>query len=407
MNLSFYIAKRYLFSKKSHNAINIISLIAVCGVGVATLATVCTLSVFNGFRGLVSEMFSSFDPELKITAVQGKVFDPTTEKFMEIRSFPEVEVIAESVEDNVLISYRERQIPAVLKGVSDNFDRLVPIPLFDGEFRLQNEASALANIGIGVASALGVYAVLTFPPMEIYVPKRNVKTVNLANPMASFNREYAYISSIFYIDQEVYDNSYIIVSLELARTLFDYTTEAGAWELKLKNATNIPAVQKKIQSLLGEEFRVENRYEQQKEAFRMISIEKWVTFLMLCFILLIAAFNIIGSLSMLIVDKQKDIETLRKLGAGNRLISRIFLFEGWMISAIGAVAGTLLGSLLCLGQQYFGWIKLGGSGMFAVEAYPVQVIPSDLVLILIAVLIIGFLAVIYPVRYLSRKWLDN
>jgi len=406
LNLPFYIAKRYLFSKKSHNAINIISLIAVCGVSIATLATVCTLSVFNGFRGLVSEMFSSFDPELKITAVQGKVFDPTTEKFLEIRSFPEIELITESVEDNVLVRYREQQVPAVLKGVSDNFDRLVSIPLFDGEFQLQNEASALANLGIGVASALGVYSFFTFP-LEIYAPKRNAKTVNLANPMASFERKYAYISSIFYINQPVYDDSHIIVPLELARALFDYTTETGAWELKMKNAANIPAVQKKIQSLLGEEFKVENRYEQQKEAFQMISIEKWVSFLLLCFILLIAAFNIIGSLSMLIVDKQKDIETLRNLGAGNRLISRIFLFEGWMISAVGAVVGILLGSLLCLGQQYFGWIKLGGSGMFAVEAYPVQVIPSDLVLILIAVLIIGFLAVIYPVRYLSRKWLDN
>ena len=406
MNLSFYIAKRYLFSKKSHNAINIISLVAVCGVAVATLATVCTLSVFNGFRGLVSDMFSMFDPELKITAVQGKVFDPTAEEFLEIRALPEIEVITESLEDNVLLRYRERQVPAVLKGVSDNFDRLVPVRLFDGEFQLQNGENDLANMGIGIANSLSAYISFTFP-LEIYAPKRNVKTVNMANPMLSFHRNVAYISSIFYIDQAVYDNSYIIVSLELARSLFDYPTEVGAWELKLKNASDIPAVQKKIRRLLGEEFKVENRYEQQKETFRMVNIEKWVTFLMLCFILTIAAFNIIGSLSMLIVDKQKDIETLRNLGAGNRLISRIFLFEGWMISAVGAGTGVVLGSLLCLGQQYFGWIKLGGAGEFAVGAYPVQVIPGDLGLILVAVLMIGFLAVIYPVRYLARRWLNN
>jgi len=377
--------------------------VAVCGVAIATLATVCILSVFNGFRGLVSEMFSSFDPELKITSVQGKVFDPTTEVFLEIRSLPEIDLITESLEDNVLIRYRERQVPAVLKGVSDNFDRLVPIQnvLFDGEFQLENEAGDLANIGIGIAGVLGLYINFSFP-MEIFAPKRSVR-VNTANPMASFNREYAYVSSIFKIDQSVYDENYIIVPLELARSLFDYTTEVSAWELKLKSAADIPAVQRKIWRLLGSEFRVENRYEQQKEALRMINIEKWITFLMLCFILLIAAFNIVGSLSMLMVDKQKDTETLRNLGADNRLISQIFLFEGWMISAVGAVAGILLGTLLCLGQQYFGWIKLGNPGAFAVDAYPVRVVFSDLIVILIAVLIIGFLSVIYPVRYFSKK----
>jgi len=364
------------------------------------------LSVFNGFRGLASEMFSMFDPELKITPVQGKVFDPAIEKFLEIRSFPEIEVITESLEDNALIRYRGRQVPVVLKGVSDNFDRLVSIRLFDGEFRLQNEASALANVGIGIANTLSVHTSFIIP-LEIHAPKRNIKTVNPANPMSFSNREYAFVSSIFYIDHPAYDNNYIIVPLELVRSLFDYTTEAGAWELKLKSASDIPAVQKKIRRLLGEEFKVENRYEQQIETFRMVNMEKWITFLILCFILTIAAFNIIGSLSMLIVDKQKDIETLRNLGAGNRLISRIFLFEGWMISAVGAGAGVVFGSLLCLGQQYFGWIKLGNNGAFAVEAYPVEVILSDLGLILLAVLFIGFLAVIYPVRYLSRKWLKT
>ncbi|MDR0698400.1 MAG: FtsX-like permease family protein [Tannerella sp.] len=404
MNFSFYIARRYLFSKKSHNAIHITSLVAVCGVAVATLATVCTLSVFNGFRGLVSDMFGAFDPELKITAVKGKVFDPSGEIFLEIRSLPEIDLISESLEDNVLIRYRERQVPAILKGVSDNFDSVAPIQqvIFDGQFQLKNGISALSNLGIGVADMLSVNANF-ISPLEIYAPKRNAKTVNLANPMASFNVEYAYISSIFKINQPVYDENYIIVPLELARALFDYPTEVGAWELKLRKVNNIPTVQKKIQALLGEEYCVKNRYEQQESAFHMVNIEKWVTFLMLCFILLITAFNIIGSLSILIVDKQKDIQTLRNLGADNNLISRIFLFEGWLFSVVGAVMGILLGLLLCFGQQYFGWIKLGNT--FVVEAYPVQVMPGDLVLILITVLTIGFLAVIYPVQYLSRKWL--
>ena len=404
MNLSFYIAKRYLFSKKSHNAINIISLVAVCGVTIATLAMVCTLSVFNGFRGLVAEMFSSFDPELKIVPVAGKVFDPTTDPFLEIRALPEIELITESLEDNVLLRYRERQVPAVMKGVSDNFDQLVPIRdiLLDGQFQLKNETSAFTVPGIGIAGVLGMNTGFSFP-LEIYAPKRNMKAVNLSNPIASFNRDYAYIGGLFMVNQPVYDENYILVSIELAREMFDYTVEVSAWELKLKDATKVPMVQKKIQRLLGDDYAVKNRYEQQESAFKMINIEKWVTFLMLCFILLIAAFNVVGSLSMLMVDKQPDIVTLRNLGAGNPLISAIFLLEGWMISILGAVAGIALGVLLCLGQQTFGWIKLGASGTFAVNAYPVQVETGDLVLIFLAVVTIGFLAVVYPVRYLSRK----
>jgi lipoprotein-releasing system permease protein/zinc transport system substrate-binding protein len=379
--------------------------VAVCGVTIATLATVCTLSVFNGFQGLVSEMFSAFDPELKITPVKGKVFDPTAEQFLEIRSLPEIELISESLEDNVLVLYRERQVPAILKGVSDNFDQLVPIQdiLFDGEFNLHNEVSAFANLGIGVASILGMNANFVFP-LEIFVPKRNAK-VNLSNPMASFNREYAYISSIFIIEQPVYDDNYLLVPIDLARALFDYETEVSAWELKVKDPTAIPAVQKKIQQILGADYAVHNRYEQQEDAFKMINIEKWVTFLMLCFILLITAFNIIGSLSILMVDKQQDITTLRNLGAGNQLISRIFLLEGWLITILGAATGIVLGVLLCLGQQTFGWIKFGSSGTFAVDAYPVIIETGDLFITLVAVLTIGFLSVIYPVRYLSKKWL--
>jgi lipoprotein-releasing system permease protein/zinc transport system substrate-binding protein len=406
MNLSLYIAKRYLFSKKSHNAIHIISLVAVCGVAIATMATVCTLSVFNGFGGLVSDMFSLFDPELKITPAQGKIFDPLAAPFLEIRSFPEIEQISESVEDNVLVKYRERQLPAVMKGVSGNFDRLVPVQdiLFDGEFKLREEDQNFAVVGIGVAGVLGANAQSIFP-LDIYAPKRNVRQVNLANPLTSFNVEYTRISGVFMVGQPVYDDNYLLVPIEFARALFDYSTEVSAWEIKLKPGTAIRPVQRKIQQVLGAAFEVKDRYEQQEAAFKMINIEKWVTFLMLCFILLIAAFNVIGSLSMLIVDKQNDIATLRNLGAGNQLISRIFLLEGWLISSLGAVAGIVLGVLLCLGQQYFGWIRLGSAGTFAVDAYPVHIEILDLILILLAVLLVGFLAVLYPVRYLSRKQL--
>jgi lipoprotein-releasing system permease protein/zinc transport system substrate-binding protein len=405
LNFPFYIAKRYLFSKKSHNAINIISIVAVCGVAVATMATVCSMSVLNGFRGLVADMFSAFDPELKITPAKGKVFNPDTIMFQEISSLPEIDVIAESLEDNVMINYRGRQGLAVLKGVSDNFISLTNFGsiLIDGDTILKNEDNNFALLGFGIANSIGVNAGFVFP-MEIDAPKRNVK-VNLSNPIASVNREYAYIGGIFRVDQAIYDQNYIIVPIRLARDLFDYEEEVSALEIKLKAGASVKEVQAEIQKISGDGFLVKDCYQQQEDTFKMINIEKWVTFLILSFILLIAAFNIIGSLSMLIIDKQADMMMLRNLGADNRLISRIFLFEGWLISAFGAVAGITLGVLLCFGQQHFGWLRLGTGDNFSVTAYPVIVSSSDLLFILITVLTIGFFSVLYPVRYLSKKWL--
>ena len=405
MKFPFYIAKRYLFSKKSHNAVNIISIVAVCGVAVATMATVCTLSVLNGFRGLVEEMFSAFDPQLKITPSTGKVFDPTTVLFDEVRALPEIDRIAETLEDNVMINYRGHQSLAVLKGVSDNFISMTNLGsiMIDGDTVLRNDVNNFALLGLGIANNLGVNAGFVFP-MEIDAPQRNVK-VNLANPIASINREYVYIGGVFRVDQAVYDENYVIVPISLARALFDYEKEVSALEIRLKADASVREVQAKIQKILGDDFYVKDRYQQQEDTFKMINIEKWVTFLILSFILLIAAFNIIGSLSMLIIDKQADVITLRNLGADNRLISRIFLFEGWMISAFGAVAGIVLGVLLCFGQQHFGWLKLGTGDNFSVTAYPVIVYFSDLLFILITVLVIGFFSVLYPVRYLAKKWL--
>lgn len=405
MNFPLYIALRYLFSKKSHNAINVISLIAVCGIAIATMATVCTLSVLNGFKVLVSDMFSSFDPELKITPVKGKVFDPTTVLFEEVYDCPEIELVSETLEESVLLRNEERQVPAIMKGVSSNFADLIPVDeiIYAGEYILQDEINDFAIPGLGLASNLGIFVNQRYP-LDIYAPKRNVP-VNMTNPAASFTLDYAYVSSVFLINQAVYDENYLLVPLSLARELFDYPREVSALEIKAKAGTNLNSLQSKLKKHLGEDYEVKNRYEQQESAFRMMNIEKWVSFLILCFILLIAVFNVIGSLSMLIVDKQKDIATLSNLGANNQLISRIFLFEGWLISAIGAVAGITLGVVICLGQQYFGWLQLGTGGAFTVSAYPVHVEISDLLIIFVAVLTIGFLAVLYPVHYLSRKWL--
>ena len=405
MNFPFYIARRYLFSKKSHNAVNIISIVAVCGVAIATMATVCSLSVLNGFRGLVEDMFSAFDPQLKVTPVKGKAFDPTTVLFDEVRAMPGIEMIGESLEDNVMINYRGRQSLAVLKGVSDNFISLTDLGsiMIDGDTILKDAVSNFALLGLGIANNLGVNTGFV-SPMEVDAPQRNVK-VNMANPIASINREYVYIRGVFRVDQAVYDENYVIVPIQVARDLFNYEKEISALEIKLVSGVSVREVQSKIQKILGNDYYVKDRYQQQEDTFKMINIEKWVTFLILSFILLIAAFNIIGSLSMLIIDKQADVVTLRNLGAANRLISRIFLFEGWMISAFGAVVGIVLGVLLCFGQQHFGWLKLGTGDNFSVTAYPVIVYFSDLMFILITVLSIGFFSVLYPVRYLAKKWL--
>lgn len=409
MNLPFYIAKRYLFSKKSHNAINIISAAAVCGVAIATMAMVCTLSVFNGFQGLVSEMFSSFDPELKITPAKGKVFNSQSESILKIEQLPEVEGFCEVLEDNVLLMYFDRQVPATLKGVCDNFGELVSInqTLYDGEFLLTDEiGNNYATLGIGLAYKLGINVGFV-SPMEVFAPKRNVK-VNLVNPSTSFTREYIYLGGIFRINQPVYDENVLLVPISLARTLFDYENEISTLEIKLKEGTNQGKVQREIENILGNDYIVQNRYQQQESLFKMMNIEKWMTFLILCFILLIAVFNVVGSLSMLIVEKQKDVIMLRNMGAGNRLISSIFLFEGWLISIIGAIIGIAIGLILCLLQQYFGLLRLGdASDTFVVNAYPVIVNAGDVIFVFLTVLGIGFLGALYPVRYLSKKWLRN
>jgi lipoprotein-releasing system permease protein/zinc transport system substrate-binding protein len=403
MNFPFYIARRYLFSKKSHNAINVISLISVCGVAVATLATVCILSVLNGFRDMVSDMFGAFDPELKITPTESKFFNPDTDLFLEIRALPEIDMIAETLEDNVLLSYRDRQVPAVLKGVSPEYTSLTGIQsiLIDGDTALMNGDSYRTLLGLQLANSLGVNAAFVFP-MEVYAPKREGK-INPANPSSSYNMEYIFIGGVFQVKQAKYDENYMIAPIEAARALFDCEKEVSALEIRLKKGVSVGQVQEKIRKILGDGFEVKNRYEQQEESFKMINIEKWVSFLLLCFILVIAAFNIIGSLSMLIIDKREDTATLRNLGADKRLISRIFLFEGWLISAFGAMAGIVIGVALCLGQQYFGWLKLGAEGSFAVNSYPVAVEFTDLIFILAAVLVIGFLSVLYPVKYMVEK----
>lgn len=409
MNFPFYIARRYLFSKKSHNAINVISGISVCGVALATLALVCTLSVFNGFQDLVSNLFTAFDPELKIVPATGKVFDGQDKAIAAIRKMPEVALVSESLEDNALVQYQGRQAMAVIKGVEDNFEELTPIDtiLFGrGELMLHDEVVDYAIPGVQLLATLGT-GIRFLDPLEVYAPKRGAK-VNMANPAASFTGGNLFSSGlVFAVNQEKYDGSYILTSLKFARQLFQYTTEISAINLKMKEGTDIDAFKRKLEKHLGERFRVLDRYEQQADTFRIMKIEKFISYLFLTFILMIACFNVIGSLSMLIIDKRDDVVTLRNIGANDRQIVRIFLFEGRLISFIGAVSGIVLGVLLCWLQQTFGLISLGAAGSFIVDVYPVSVHWEDVVLIFFTVLAVGFLSVWYPVRYLSRRLLSK
>lgn len=408
MNLSFYIARRYLFSRKKHNAVNIISGISVCGVALATLAMVCTLSVFNGFQDMVAGFFTAFDPQLKITVREGKVFLPDEPALQQVRALPEVEVWTETLEENAMVQYKDRQVMAVIKGVDDNFEQLTSIDSLlygTGQFILKDNIVDYGFLGIELMSQLGT-GIQFVDPLQVFAPRRNVR-VNLANPSAAFNREYLFSpGAVFVVNQEKYDAHYIVTSLSFARRLFDYGREVSAVELKLKPDADTEAVRQRIATLLGDRFVVQNRYEQQADVFRIMEIEKLISYLFLTFILVVSCFNVIGSLSMLILDKRDDVVTLRNLGADDRLVVRIFLFEGRLISVFGAVGGILSGLLLCWAQQRFGFITLGGgSGAFVVDAYPVSVHVSDVVLVFATVLAVGFLSVWYPVRYLSRRLL--
>ena len=357
---------------------------------------------------MVASFFTAFDPQLKITVREGKVFDAQDERIRAVCALPEVEVFTETLEENAMVQYKDRQAMVVLKGVEDNFEELTAIDSIlygAGEFVLHDSIVNYGVMGVELVATLGT-GLEFVDPLQVYLPKRNAK-VNMANPGASFNRDYLYSPGVvFVVNQQEYDGKYILTSLDFLRQLLDYTTEVSAMELKLKSNVNTSSVQSKIENILGDDFVVQNRYQQQADVFRIMEIEKLISYLFLTFILMIACFNVIGSLSMLILDKKDDVVALRSLGASDKLISRIFLFEGRLISLFGAISGIALGLILCFIQQKFGIISLGGGGgTFVVDAYPVSVHAWDVVLIFITVLAVGFLSVWYPVRYLSKRLL--
>ena len=408
MSLSLKIAIRYLFSKKSHSAINTISIVSICGVAITTMALICTLSVYNGFQDLIASLYSSLDPQIKITPATGKTFSLETPAIKELAQWPEIEEIAPVIEENALLIYRNNQTPVLLKGVPDNYAQVTQIDsiLLDGEFLLRDSIANYATIGVGVANRLEVRAHYVYP-LSVYTPKRKAK-VNLANPSTAFNEDRMFAAAVFSVNQPEYDDQMVIVPLDMATELFDYEHQATALEIKLKDGNSEKQTLSKLSEHLGKDFIVKDRMMQQETSFRMMQIEKWMTFLILAFILMIATFNVIGSLSMLIIDKQNDIKTLRNLGADENLISKIFFTEGWLISAIGAGTGLIAGICLCWLQQEYGLLQLGQtSGAFVVDAYPVRLLWSDALAVLAIVTLLGLPAAWYPVKYLRNKWLKQ
>ncbi|MBQ4395692.1 MAG: ABC transporter permease [Paludibacteraceae bacterium] len=403
-NLESHIAWRYLFSKKGHNAINIVSGISAVAVGVVTAAMICVLSVMNGFGALVEHMFSEFDPVLLVLPAEGQILRTDAEPVVSLYAREDIEAISMQLEQTALIRYKDHQLPARVMGVDDLFTRTANIDsiITDGFYSVWDGAFDRAVLGRGLAAQIGINAHFT-GALHLYAPERTEK-INMMRPDKSLRHEHAFIAGTFAVNQLEYDDQLMLVSLSLAQRLFAYDEHiATALRIQPAKGVKIANLKSQIMNLLGPEFRVLDRYEQQQDFFRILRIEKLMTILLLVFILIIASFNIIGSLSMLIIDKSEDIRILSHMGADEETIRRIFLLEGWFISSLGTLCGLILGVLLCLGQQHFGWLTLGNGAEYVISAYPVQVQIIDVLLVAVIVLALGFAAAYYPTRRMQIK----
>ena len=403
-NLESHIAWRYLFSKKGHNAINIVSGISAVAVGVVTAAMICVLSVMNGFGSLVEHMFSEFDPVLLVVPAEGQILRTDAEPVVSLYAREDIEAISMQLEQTALIRYKDHQLPARVMGVDDLFTRTANIDsiITDGFYSVWDGAFDRAVLGRGLAAQIGINAHFT-GALHLYAPERTGK-INMLRPDKSLRHEHAFIAGTFAVNQLEYDDQLMLVSLSLAQRLFAYDEHiATALRIQPGKGVKISNLKSQLITLLGPEYRVLDRYEQQQDFFRILRIEKLMTILLLVFILIIASFNIIGSLSMLIIDKSEDIRILSHMGANEETIRRIFLLEGWFISSLGTLCGLVLGVLLCLGQQHFGWLTLGNGAEYVISAYPVQVQIVDVLMVAVIVLTLGFAAAYYPTRRMQIK----
>ena len=408
MNFPLFIARRYLFAKKSHNVINVISAISVAGIMLASFALICTLSVFNGFHDLVESLFKDFDPEIKVVASGHKFFAADDERILRVKELDYIEVSTFTLEQQALISYKSKQQIAMIKGVEDNYHDLVGIQNLlkgNGIFMLQDDVCNYGILGIGLMSRMNC-GVSPAYPLKLYVPKKDGK-ISITAPATSFNQASIYSPGvIFKVEQEKYDDNYVLISLALAQQLTDRTNQVSALEMKTVKGTSVRKAIREIQGMLGPDFQVQDRIRQQEEVFKVFKLEKFISYLFLTFILLIACFNIIGSLIMLMVEKQQDATLLASMGANRYTIERIFILNGVLISLLGAVSGLVLGVIAALLQQKFGFISLGTSGSFIVDAYPVSIQIKDIILVLVTVLVVSFLSV-RPIGPIARRFIRD
>lgn len=405
MKLALYIAKRYLFAKKSRNAINVISGVSVAGVTVGTMALIIILSVFNGLELLVTAIFNTFDPDLKITAAEGKTFIPDSAGLHRLSRIDGVSCYSLTLEENAYLKYGDREYIGTIKGVDENYVRVTGIDstMWEGEFLLTSEnMRPWAVAGLGVANHLGM-RVNFVTPLFIYVPRKSAgSSMDYEN---AFIRKYIFPSGIFQIEQ-TYDSKYVYLPLNFTRELIQDEEGVSSIEIKLSANADANRVRKNVNSIFGEDLVIRNRYEQQEIFYKVMRSERLAIFMILTLIIIIASFNIVGSLTMLIIEKERDIEILRSLGADNKLIRKIFIFEGWLISIIGTAAGVILGFIICWIQQEYGVVRLNTSTLI-MESYPVVMKARDFIIIPATVLLIGFWAAWYPVRFLTRKYLGK
>ncbi len=398
------IALRYLKSKKAHNAVNIISIISICGVVVTTAALVCVLSVFNGFSDVIQGRLAKLDPQVAIVPSHGKTIANADSVIAAVTKLQGVDMAMPVLEDQALAVFSQYQMPVRLKGVPVNYHELNSIDstIIDGNYTLKDDVSNFAVVGVGPATNLRLMPG-SLRMLQVYAPKR-VGRVNVANPIDAFMSDSLFVSAVFQVQQANYDQDLIIVPLDFARNLFEYESEATQVELKLKPQAQEKAVMHELEHMLGPNYQVKNRLMQQAESFRMVNVEKWVTFLLLAFIMIIATFNVISTLSLLIIEKDESIATFQNLGASRQQITRIFVAEGWFITMLGAVVGIFIGLVLCLGQQTFGWLKLSADPtQVIVNAYPVHVVWTDILTVLLLVAAIGFVTSLVTSTIMRRR----
>lgn len=402
MKTELKIAWRYLFAKKQFNAIHIITAISSAAVGVVTAAMICVLSVMNGFGVMVEQLFSQFDPDLRITAKAGKSFSISEEKKHALLELPCVDLLSESISETALVYFEDKQMPVQLMGVDTSFSALTGIEniITDGHYEVYDGAFDRAVLGQGLAWKLGIGARFVHG-IQLYAPKRE-GTVNMLRPDANFNQERCFIAGTFAVNQQKYDDNLMLVDIGLTRRLLDYdSTEVTALQVGVNEAYSIKQTKREIAAVLGDGYVLQDRYEQQEDFFRILRVEKLLTALLLIFILLIATFNGIGSLSMLIIDKHQDIRTLSHLGASDGMIRKVFVLEGWMVNTLGAIGGLIVGLGVCLLQEHFGLLKLGNGSEYVLNAYPVAVQGWDIALVSAVVLVLGAVSSWIPARKIN------